>query len=34
MRILVAEDDVDLNEMIVKKLKAEGYAVTHVTMVV
>ena len=27
MRILVAEDDVDLNEIIVKKLKAEGYAV-------
>ena len=29
MRILVAEDDLDLNEIIVKKLKAEGYAVDH-----
>ena len=27
MRILVAEDDLDLNEIIVKKLRAEGYAV-------
>ena len=27
MRILVAEDEVDLNEVIVKKLSAEGYAV-------
>lgn len=27
MRILVAEDDIDLNEIIVKKLSAEGYAV-------
>lgn len=27
MRILVAEDDIDLNEIIVKKLRAEGYAV-------
>jgi len=27
MRILVAEDDTDLNEIIVKKLSAEGYAV-------
>jgi len=27
MRILVAEDDTDLNEIIVKKLRAEGYAV-------
>lgn len=27
MRLLVAEDDIDLNEIIVKKLKAEGYAV-------
>lgn len=27
MRILVAEDDIDLNEIIVKKLTAEGYAV-------
>lgn len=27
MRILVAEDDLDLNEIIVKKLTAEGYAV-------
>lgn len=27
MRVLVAEDDRDLNEVMVKKLKAEGYAV-------
>lgn len=27
MRILIAEDDIDLNEIIVKKLRAEGYAV-------
>lgn len=27
MRILIAEDDSDLNEIIVKKLRAEGYAV-------
>lgn len=27
MRVLVAEDDMDLNEIIVKKLIAEGYAV-------
>jgi len=27
MRILIAEDDIDLNEIIVKKLSAEGYAV-------
>lgn len=27
MRILVAEDDLDLNEIVVKKLTAEGYAV-------
>lgn len=27
MRVLIAEDDVDLNEIIVKKLNAEGYAV-------
>ena len=27
MRILIAEDDADLNEIIVKKLSAEGYAV-------
>lgn len=27
MRILIAEDDVDLNAIIVKKLSAEGYAV-------
>lgn len=27
MRILVAEDDHDLNKIIVKKLSAEGYAV-------
>lgn len=27
MRILIAEDDSDLNEIIVKKLSAEGYAV-------
>lgn len=27
MRILLAEDDIDLNEIIVKKLTAEGYAV-------
>lgn len=27
MRILVAEDDIDLNNIIVKKLSAEGYAV-------
>jgi two-component system, OmpR family, copper resistance phosphate regulon response regulator CusR len=27
MRILVAEDDIDLSEIIVKKLSAEGYAV-------
>lgn len=27
MRILIAEDDMDLNEIIVKKLSAEGYAV-------
>lgn len=26
MRILIAEDDTDLNEIIVKKLRAEGYA--------
>ena len=31
MRILVAEDDVDLNEIIVKKLKAEGYAAVSYT---
>lgn len=27
MRVLVAEDDIDLNKIIVKKLSAEGYAV-------
>jgi len=27
MRILIAEDDLDLNQIIVKKLNAEGYAV-------
>lgn len=27
MRVLIAEDDIDLNEIIVKKLCAEGYAV-------
>ena len=27
MRILIAEDDMDLNQIIVKKLTAEGYAV-------
>ena len=27
MRILIAEDDIDLNQIIVKKLTAEGYAV-------
>ena len=27
MRILIAEDDIDLNEIMVKKLRAEGYAV-------
>ena len=27
MRILVVEDDIDLNNIIVKKLSAEGYAV-------
>ncbi len=27
MRILIAEDDTDLNEIITKKLRAEGYAV-------
>lgn len=27
MRILIAEDDIDLNEIIVKKLTAEGYAI-------
>lgn len=27
LRILIAEDDVDLNEIIVKKLSAEGYSV-------
>jgi len=25
LRILIAEDDMDLNEIIVKKLRAEGY---------
>lgn len=29
MRILIAEDDRDLNEIIVKKLRAEGYAVDN-----
>ena len=27
MRILIAEDDIDLNDIIVKKLSAEGYAI-------
>ena len=27
MRILIAEDDADLNKIIVKKLRAEGHAV-------
>lgn len=27
MRILIAEDDIDLNKIIVKKLSAEGYAI-------
>lgn len=31
MRILVAEDDIDLGEIIVKKLSAEGYAVDSCT---
>ena len=29
MRILIAEDDMDLNQIIVKKLTAEGYAVAN-----
>lgn len=29
LRILVAEDDIDLNEIIVKKMRAEGYAIDH-----
>ena len=31
MRILIAEDDADLNKIIVKKLRAEGHAVDGCT---